>query len=67
MGRQMLWLIYEAYKIADGDLTVIDTSDLLRLQMRSGNLQAYWSDWEMRLMRLRRRPDDEMLEALFKL
>ena len=67
MGRQMLRLIYEAYKIADGDLTVMDTADLLRLQMKNRNLQAYWSDWEMLLMRLRKRPDDEMLEALFKL
>ena len=64
-GRQVLWLIFEFYKVADVEGGINSMRDLLSVAMRGDNLTAFMNDWETTIMNMKTQPDEVMLTALF--
>ena len=65
-GRQMLFLIYEQYRISEVDGALLDLEDLLHVRLHNDDLRNFLNDWEHVLTGMRQLPDEELLETLFR-
>ena len=65
LGRQIMYLIDQHFKITEADGAVYDIDYLLSVTMNNDNLQAFLCTWDTVLSGLRAQPDKSMLEALF--
>ena len=65
-GRQILLLFYQHYKISEVDGQMLDFQDLLAVHMVGDELRRFINDWEMTLTGMRKLPDGDVLETLFR-
>ena len=65
LGRQIMYLIDQHFKITEADGAVYDIEHLLSVTMNNDKLQAFLCTWDTVLSGLRAQPDKSMLEALF--
>lgn len=65
-GRQLLRAIDQRFKTAEADGAVYGTERLLSASMKHDNLERFMADWDTVLTGMRKRPKDQILEAIFK-
>ena len=65
-GRQILLLLYQHYKISEVDGQMLDFQDPLAVHMVGEELRRFMNDWEMTLTGMRRLPEEDVLETLFR-
>ena len=66
-GRQVLWLIYEHFKINSEDKMLTDQAKLQRIILTNGNLQLFKHHWDTHIMHMHERPTDNSLYMLMLL
>lgn len=64
-GRQILWLIYEQYKLNVIDGNHLNLTDLYAVQLHGDNVVAFLNDWDGCISQLVRLPPPEEMEHLF--
>ena len=65
-GRQILLLLYQHYKISEVDGQMLDFQDLLAVHMVGEELRRFMNDWEMTVTGMRKLPEEDVLETLFR-
>jgi hypothetical protein len=65
-GRQILLLLYQHYQISEVDGQMLDFQDLLAVHMVGEELRRFMNDWEMTLTGMRKLPEEDVLETLFR-
>ena len=65
-GRQVLHVIYEYYRVAEADGAILEFEDLAGLRMKGNNLEEFSNVWESTLTAMKKVPDVEILESLFR-
>ena len=65
-GRQILLMIYNYFRVAEVDNNILDLEDLIAVKMVNDDLRRFYDEWEMTLTGIRKMPDGEWLETLFK-
>jgi hypothetical protein len=65
-GRQILLLLYQHYKISEVDGQMLDFQDLVAVHMVGEELRRFMNDWEMTLTGMRKLPEEDVLETLFR-
>ncbi len=65
-GRQILLLLYQHYQISEVDGQMLDFQDLLAVHMVGEELRRFMNDWEMILTGMRKLPEEDVLETLFR-
>ena len=63
--RQVAWMICEHVKISDTDGAVLDIADLLKIELKSDNVQTFDTKWDETINAMQKRPDEEPLENLY--
>ena len=64
-GRQVLWLVYDHYRINDELGLIYDFRDLNSVKMRGDSLESFLNSWENVLLGMQKQPDEDILRALF--
>ena len=62
--RQIFWETFKHHKISDMDGTVLDLSDLLKIEIKNDSLQSFDTKWDETVIAMRKHPDEEILENL---
>ena len=65
-GRQILYLVLEHYRVAPADSTVQDFQDLLHCKLYHNKLEQFIINWERVLLGQKQRPEEHILESVFK-
>ena len=65
-GRQILFRMYQHFRISEAEGSVLDFQDLMQVRMKNDDLRTFLTDWEMVLTGMARIPDEDILEAMFK-
>ena len=66
-GRQMLWILLDTKRCTPADETLAEILDLTRIQLVHDDLNKFFADWQMCLLRMRSNvPSVEHLESLFR-
>lgn len=67
-GRQILWLIYEHFRLSDGDRRTQIMMELTLLRVASRGLTGFLVQWDLLLVRMQQkeRPESSMLLTLFE-
>ena len=55
---------YEHFKISDTDGTVLDISDIMKIELRSDNVQTFDTKWDDTIV-MQKQPDEELLDNLY--
>jgi hypothetical protein len=64
-GRQVLWLVYDHYRMNDELGLIYDFRDLNSVRMRGGSLESFLNSWENVLLGMKKQPDEVIIRALF--
>ena len=64
-GRQLLFLVYEHYKLQEVDAKLFDFNDLLGVHLKGDNLVALVNDFEATLDGMAKEPDEDVKCNLF--
>ena len=59
-------MVYEHYKVSAVDGAVLELQDLMCVRMHNNDLRSFLHDWETVLVGMRKVPDDDVLETLFR-
>ena len=65
-GRQILLMIYNHFRATEVDNNSLDLEDLIVVKMVHDDLRRFYDEWEMALTGIRKMPDDDWLETLFR-
>ena len=65
-GRQYYYLILRELRRSDSAGAICSITDLIELKLRGDNLDQYQTEWDKRLLGIKNRPDDEILENLYR-
>ena len=65
-GRQFLLKIYDHFRVTEVDHNILDLEDLIAVKMVNDDMRGLHDDWEMALTGIRKMPDEEWLDILFK-
>ena len=65
-GRQILWHVHRHYKASEVDGQLLEYDDLLAVRLHQDDLRRFLNDWEMTMSGMKRVPDDDLLETLFR-
>ena len=65
-GRQLAWLMYENFRVSEVEGSLLELDDFMQISLVGDNLFKFDADWTYGLENVRRRPDDETLESLYK-
>ena len=65
-GRQMAWIVNNYYKLNEQDGALLEFSDILAVELRDNNLEAFLHSWEVTINSLRKIPGEEVLEDVFR-
>ena len=65
-GRQMLFMIFEHYRISAEDGALLDLEDLMCVRLHNDDLRSFLSDWENVLTAMKDVPNVSILETLFR-
>ena len=66
-GRQILFTVYEWFKVAEKDRDMVDTNKLQQLKITNGELQKFIFKWDAIATQMRKVPDDQSLLTYFLL
>ena len=58
-------MIYEHFKISDTDDAVLDTSDLLNIELRCDSVQTLDTKWDENASAMQEQSDEQLLENLY--
>jgi hypothetical protein len=58
--------LYQHYQISEVDGQMLDFQDLLAVHMTGEELRRFMNDWEMTLTGMRKLPEEDVLETLFR-
>ena len=59
-GRQILWHIFQHYRISSIEGGILEFEDLISVELRGDNLQAFVNEWELTLSGMADQPHDQM-------
>ena len=65
-GRQIAWKIYQHFKVTDLETSVMEFTDLCNLRLRGDNLRGFNTAWDDTLLGMKRIPDEDYLESLYR-
>ena len=65
-GRQMLFLVYEQYRISEVDGALLGLEDLMHVRLHNDDLRNFLYDWENVLAAIADQPSDDVPETFFK-
>ena len=65
-GRQIAYIVFDSFKISGTGGAPLDFNDLLRVQLKSDNVQGFDTKCDEVLLSMTRMPDEEKLENLYK-
>ena len=63
-GRQVLWLIYQEYKMEERAVGAFSLKELFKIILINDDLVRFIEDWELALANLEKEPDEDVLETL---
>ncbi len=66
-GRQILWLLYQHFKISQAEGSLLEFQDLLNVKLQGDGLRTFLNDWDSVLLAMAQEPPVEILETLFRL
>ena len=58
--------VYSNFRTNDVDGTLLDFEDLVGVELKGQNLQAFINDWDAVILGLNEEPTEAMMETLFK-
>jgi hypothetical protein len=64
-GRQLMWVIYQFYKVDPAAGILFAVEDILDVQMKGVNLEGFLADWDKCLIHMDKPPSEELRNALF--
>ena len=64
-GRQVLWLVYDHYRINDELGLIYDFRDLNSVKMRGDSLESFLHSWDNVLLGMKKQPDEDILRHMF--
>ena len=64
-GREILWMIYDRYRISEAEGHIYDFQDLSHCGNTGKNLEAFNNDWSEVLDHMKTIPSKDILEALY--
>ena len=59
-------MIYDRFRVTEVDNNILDLEDLIVVKLNGEDLRRLYGEWDMTLTGIRKMPDDEWLETLFK-
>ena len=67
-GRQISWLVFDHFKLADTDNAMLNWDEIIRLNlhMPGDNVKQFLNDWDMTFENINGTPDPVLLESLFR-
>ena len=66
-GRQIVYLIYEYFRVTGTNDSVENFADLFTIVLRNDDIQEFDSKWDGILLSMTKIPSDDILEGLYKL
>ena len=66
-GRQIVYLIYEYFRVTGAHDSVEKYADLFTISLRNDDIQEFDSKWDGILLSIRKIPPHDILEGLYKL
>ena len=66
-GRQIIYLIYEYFRVTWADDSVENYAELFTVPLRTDDIQELDSKWDEILLSMTQSPSDDILENLYKL
>ena len=57
-------MICEYFKVSDTDESVLDFNEILKVEMKTYNVQSIKTRWDETKIAMKRQPDEEILENL---
>ena len=66
-GRQIVFMIYDYFRVTGAHDTVLDYADLLSVTLHDDNVQEFDKRWDEVLLSMSKIPSDDVLESLYKL
>ena len=67
MERQIVYLIYEYFRVTGANDSVENYADLFTTVLRNDDVQEFDSKWDEILLSMTKTPSDDILEGLYKL
>ena len=64
-GRQVAWMTSDHFKISDTDGTFQDLPDLVKVELRSDNVQSFDTRWDETIIAMSKQFDEAVLENLY--
>ena len=65
-GRQIVYLIYDYFRVIGAHDSVENNADLFTISLRDDDIQKFDSKWDGILLSMTKIPHDDILEGLFK-
>ena len=65
-GRQIAYLMFQHFQIADLDNSMLEFNDLLVLELKGDNLRGFDTAWDDTLLGMKTISDEEYLENLYR-
>ena len=65
-GRQIVYLIYEYFRVTGANDSVEKYTDLFTIALRNDDIQEFDSKWDGILLSMTKIPSDDILEGLYK-
>ena len=66
-GRQILLMIYDHYRATEVDTHMLGIEDLIVVKLVGDDIRRFYGEWKMTLTGIRKMPDAEWLETLFRI
>ena len=66
-GRQIAFMIYDYFRVAGADDSVLDYADLFSLTLRNDEVREFDFRWDEVLLSMSKIPTDDVLESLYNL
>ena len=63
--RQVARTTYDHSRVSHTDGTVLDVSDVLKVELKGDNVQHFDTRWDETIIAMTEKPDDEVLENLY--
>ena len=57
-------MIYDYFKVSDTDESVFDFNEILKVELKTHNVQSIKTRWDETKIAMKRQPDEEILENL---
>ena len=65
-GRQIAWYIYHHFRLSEAEGCILELNDLVKVELKGDNLVSFQNDWNAVLTHMKKRPEPEELESLFR-